>query len=156
MDDDALRTLLTERATILTKQNLARFEELTGQPAAFHARALLLAAIDRLWMKHLEDMDDIRESVGLNSYAQRKPIVEYRLLGGQAFDEMIETLKKDAARFVMCARPRLEEKAGRPSQRPTPVPKSDGGTRRVTNKVGPNDKCPCGSGKKYKYCCGVR
>lgn len=149
-----LREMLMERAEQLTRANLDKVAEATGEPAAYHARAITLATIDRLWMKHLGDMDDIRETVGLNSYAQRKPIVEYRIQGGQAFDEMITELKRKVAETVMCLRVRVER--ARPTPPPTPKPTGETGTRRVTKKVGPNEKCPCGSGKKYKYCCGMK
>ncbi len=155
MKEKELREMLMTRAEELVNTNLGKVAEATGEPAANHARTILLATIDRLWMKHLGDMDDIRETVGLNSYAQRKPIVEYRLLGGQAFDEMIAELKKKVAETVLCLRVRVERT--RPTPRPMPKPAGDtGGTRRVTKKVGPNEKCPCGSGKKYKYCCGMK
>ncbi len=155
MKEKELREMLMTRAEELVNTNLGKVAEATGEPAANHARTILLATIDRLWMKHLGDMDDIRETVGLNSYAQRKPIVEYRLLGGQAFDEMIAELKKKVAETVLCLRVRVER--ARPTPRPMPKPAGDtGGTRRVTKKVGPNEKCPCGSGKKYKYCCGMK
>ena len=154
MKENELRELLLERAGKLVDANLQKLAEATGEPASYHARAILLANIDRLWMKHLGDMDDIRESVGLNSYAQRKPIVEYRLIGGQAFDEMVAELKKKVAETVLCLHVRVERTRPTPS---APKPAGDvGGTRRVTKKVGPNEKCPCGSGKKYKYCCGMK
>ena len=155
MKEKELRELLVSRAEQLVNTNLEKAAEMTGEPVSYHARAILLATIDRLWMKHLGDMDDIRETVGLNSYAQRKPIVEYRLIGGQAFDDMIAELKRKVAETVMCLRIRVERT--RPTPPPIPKPVADsGGTRRVTKKVGPNEKCPCGSGKKYKYCCGMK
>lgn len=154
MKTPELREMLMERAEQLTRANLDKVAEATGEPAAYHARAITLATIDRLWMKHLGDMDDIRETVGLNSYAQRKPIVEYRIQGGQAFDEMITELKRKVAETVMCLRVRVER--ARPTPPPAPKPTGETGTRRVTKKVGPNEKCPCGSGKKYKYCCGMK
>ncbi len=155
MKEKELREMLMTRAEERVNANLEKVAEATGEPASNHARTILLATIDRLWMKHLGDMDDIRETVGLNSYAQRKPIVEYRLIGGQAFDDMIAELKKKVAETVLSLRVRVER--ARPTPPPMPKPAGEsGGTRRVTKKVGPNEKCPCGSGKKYKYCCGMK
>ena len=157
MREDELLSLLLDRAGELKKITLETVESTLNIPGKEFVRSAVLSAIDRNWMKHLEDMDDIKESVGLNSYAQRKPIVEYRLIGGEAFDEMVAKLKREIVRIVLTARP--EKKAPVAKKRPVPVPQPKGNTpaapRRVT-KTGPNDPCPCGSGKKYKYCCGVK
>jgi preprotein translocase subunit SecA len=120
-------------------------------------------------MEHLDDMDDLRGSVGLNAYAQRNPITEYQIIGGEMFDQMVSAIREDTVRMILSATPRVEVKreavakitgtnegggtsasAGKPATaRPAGV------TVRRQEKVGRNDPCPCGSGKKYKKCCGA-
>ena len=111
-------------------------------------------------MEHLEAMDELKEYVGLNSYAQRDPVAIYRLESADMFDEMIEDIKDCTVRKILSVVPRLSStertqtiKIARsnpmniaPTQKPSPV--------RAQKKVGRNDPCPCGSGKKYKKCCG--
>ncbi len=121
-------------------------------------RSILLSHVDLKWIDHLEAMDDLRESVGLQAYAQRNPISEYRVLSGDLFDDMIERIKDDTVRTVLSVVPREEvEKreqkykiastGGDGTLKKKPVVKKEA-------KVGRNDLCPCGSGKKYKKCCG--
>ncbi len=127
-------------------------------------RVLLLRSVDTHWMDHLDAMDDLKGSVGLNSYAQRDPLNEYRILGADLFDEMIDSIRRDTVRSVLSVFKREKAiqrasvakitgqgQAGSASSRPTPQ-KS---TPRIVKKIGPNEPCPCGSGKKYKKCCGL-
>ena len=124
-------------------------------------KKILLEEVDRHWMEHLEAMDELKEYVGLNSYAQRDPVAIYRLESADMFDEMIEDIKDCTVRKVLSVVPRLSStertqtiKVARanetniaPTQKPSPV--------RAAKKIGRNDPCPCGSGKKYKKCCGA-
>ncbi len=123
-------------------------------------RAILLRHVDRNWMDFLDEMDDLKGSVGLNGYAQRNPITEFRIQGGQMFDCMVENIQEQTARAVLTVEPRREpvrrvavaketaaHGAGAAPERPKPV-KSE-------KKPGRNDRCPCGSGKRYKECCGA-
>ncbi|MCI9448706.1 MAG: preprotein translocase subunit SecA [Clostridiales bacterium] len=127
-------------------------------------RVALLINVDRKWMDHLEAMDSVMETIGLQAYAQRNPISEYRLAAADFFDEMILNIRDDTVRMVLSAMPRNAMKrvevakpvsegfAGGESNA-EPAPKKP-----VVNKnpkVGRNDPCPCGSGKKYKKCCGA-
>ena len=125
-------------------------------------RFALLTAVDRAWREHLDAMDDLRDGVGLSSFAQRNPITEYRIAGSEMFDEMIEKIREETVKFMLFASPVQEAKAkaaaaqkqaelknlcGKAEKRQPVVKKS-------FEKIGRNDPCPCGSGKKYKQCCG--
>lgn len=120
-------------------------------------KQILLRNVDRNWMDHLDAMDELREYIGLNSYAQRDPVAMYRIESADMFDDMIETIKDSTVRDILCYRPQVtigrRHQVGREIQSPPPsggnVPK-----RNTAKKPGRNDPCPCGSGKKYKNCCG--
>ncbi len=123
-------------------------------------RIALLINVDRKWMDHLEAMDSVMETIGLQAYAQRNPISEYRIAAGDFFDEMILNIRDDTVRMILSAVPRSNLKRVEVAK---PVAQNYGGDgtdvkRPVVNKgvkVGRNDPCPCGSGKKYKKCCGM-
>ena len=126
-------------------------------------RALLLRSVDLKWIDHLEAMDDLKGSVGLNAYAQRNPISEYRILSADLFDDMVASIREATVRAILSAVPRKQEVkrfavakitgegfVGGQSQvkkKPNVIKKNE--------RVGRNDPCPCGSGKKYKKCCGL-
>jgi preprotein translocase subunit SecA len=108
-------------------------------------------------------MDDLRDGVGLNAYAQRNPLTEYRIMAGDMFDEMIAKIRTDTVRMVLFAKPAAEIKRTQVAQQKVASLAGVGGdtseakkpvVRRASEKVGRNDPCPCGSGKKYKQCCG--
>ena len=162
--EDVLNTL-TERAMQLWNSK----EELFGVDGAREVeRVILLRNVDEKWMDHLEAMDDLRDSVGLQSYAQRNPISEYRLNGADLFDDMIINIRDDTVRGILSAVPREK-----PMQRVQVVKPTEEGFMnfgqakerkpvkqtqqpvRAEQKVGRNELCPCGSGKKYKKCCGA-
>ena len=120
-------------------------------------RVAILSSVDRRWMDHIDAMDQLRDGIGLRAYAQRDPIVEYRLEGAAMYDEMVRLIQEDTLRrlyyAVLVRQPERREEAKPiseshgPAQAPKKIMK--GGP-----KVGRNDPCPCGSGKKYKECCG--
>ena len=120
-------------------------------------RVCLLRSVDRRWMDHIDAMDQLREGIGLRAYAQKDPVVEYKLEGYEMFEEMVHLIQEDTVRLLYSAMParRLERKeVARPimtSGGGAPQPKAP--TRAPGQKVGNNDPCPCGSGKKYKNCC---
>lgn len=120
-------------------------------------RVILLKVIDRKWMDHIDDMDQLRQGIGLQAYGQRNPLVEYKFMGFEMFDEMIDAINEDTVRALLHVR--IEQKVEREEvAKVTGTNKDDsvqrGPVRRATKKVQPNDPCPCGSGKKYKFCCG--
>lgn len=124
-------------------------------------RAILLESVDRAWMEHIDAMDDLKGSIGLQAYAQRDPINEYRIQGAEMFDNMVEEIKENTVRKILSVVPRAQtiERV----QIAKPLDTGEDGTTepkkktvvRSTAKVGRNDPCPCGSGKKYKNCCGA-
>ncbi len=122
-------------------------------------KRILLSHVDRKWMDHLEAMDDIKEYVGLNSYAQRDPVAMYRLESANLFDEMINEIKEDTVKDILTHIPLV--KIAKRAQVAKPITAGfvgGGGEQQkrpaTSKKVGRNDPCPCGSGKKYKKCCG--
>lgn len=120
-------------------------------------RVILLKVIDRKWMDHIDDMEQLRQGIGLQAYGQRDPLVEYKLSGYEMFDEMTQNIKEDTVRLLL--RVKIEQKVEREQvAKVTGTNKDDSGpktpTKRANAKVYPNDPCPCGSGKKYKNCCG--
>ncbi len=123
-------------------------------------RVLLLRNVDSKWMDHLEAMDSLMESIGLQAYAQRNPITEYRLAGDDIFFDMLEMIDEDTVRMVLSVMPRQEVKRVEVAKPVTAGLAGDGTlkkkpvVKKASEKVGRNDPCPCGSGKKYKKCCG--
>ena len=120
-------------------------------------RVILLKVIDRKWMNHIDDMDQLRQSIGLQSYAQKDPVVQYKFLGYDMFEEMTRNITHDTVSALMHVE--IQQKVEREQvAKATGTNKDDsvakGPYRRKHAKIGRNDPCPCGSGKKYKQCCG--
>lgn len=150
-----LRHKLKEEAVKLYESKEAEFPE----PEALREieRVILLKVIDRKWMDHIDDMDQLRQGVGLQAYGQRDPLVEYKLSGYEMFDGMTDSIREDTLRLLFHVK--VEQKVEREQvAKVTSTNKDDsapkGPVRREEAKVYPNDPCPCGSGKKYKQCCG--
>ena len=118
-------------------------------------RVALLRNVDLKWMDHIDAMSDLKQGIHLRSYAQHDPVVEYRIEGFDMFDQMIEAIREDTVKMLMTVRVKA---APQREQVAVPVESSGDGSVSATvikkNKVGRNDPCPCGSGKKYKHCCG--
>jgi len=120
-------------------------------------RVILLKVIDSKWMDHIDDMEQLRQGIGLQAYGQRQPIVEYKFQGYEMFNSMIDAIREDTVKLLMHVR--IEQKVEREQvAKVTGTNKDDtlpnAPVRRANKKVMPNDPCPCGSGKKYKFCCG--
>ena len=119
-------------------------------------RVVLLKVIDRKWMDHIDDMEQLRQGIGLQAYGQRDPKVEYKMSAFEMFDEMIAGIQQDTVRLLYHVR--IEQKVEREQVAEVTGTNKDeeakGPVRRAQQKVYPNDPCPCGSGKKYKQCCG--
>ncbi len=120
-------------------------------------RVFLLKTIDRKWMNHIDDMDQLRQGIGLQAYGQRDPLVEYKMSGYEMFEAMTNGIQEDTVRILMHIK--VEEKAEREEVAKVTGTNKDASlakkpVQRAAQKVYPNDKCPCGSGKKYKQCCG--
>ncbi|MCH5249940.1 MAG: preprotein translocase subunit SecA [Lachnospiraceae bacterium] len=154
---NSLKQQLKEEAVKLYESKEAEFPE----PEAIREieRVILLKVIDRKWMDHIDDMDQLRQGVGLQAYGQRDPLVEYKLSGYEMFDEMTQNIKEETVRLLFHVH--VEQKVEREQvAKVTGTNKDDsapkGPVKRMEAKVYPNDPCPCGSGKKYKQCCGRR
>jgi preprotein translocase subunit SecA len=150
-----LKHILKERAVKLYEAKEAEFPE----PEAVREleRVVLLKSIDRKWMSHIDDMDQLRQGIGLQSFAQRDPLVEYKLAGFEMFDAMTAAISEDTLRMLFHVK--VEQKVEREQvAKVTGTNKDDSlaaaPKKREVKKVYPNDPCPCGSGKKYKQCCG--
>ena len=119
-------------------------------------RVFLLKVIDRKWMDHIDDMDQLRQGIGLQAYAQRDPVIEYKMSGYDMFEAMTDSIQEETVKLLLHVK--IEEKAEREQvAKVTGTNKDDTlvkkPTKRADAKVYPNDPCPCGSGKKYKQCC---
>ncbi len=152
---NSLKQQLKEEAVKLYESKEAEFPE----PEAIREieRVILLKVIDRKWMDHIDDMDQLRQGAGLQAYAQKDPLVEYKLNGYDMFDEMTQNIREETVRLLFHVR--IEQKVEREQvAKVTGTNKDDtvqkGPVKRMEAKVYPNDPCPCGSGKKYKQCCG--
>ena len=120
-------------------------------------RVILLKVIDQKWMDHIDDMDQLRQGIGLQAYGQRDPKVEYKMAAYDMFNEMIASIQQDTVRLLYHVR--IEQKVEREQvAKVTGTNKDDSvmkkPAQRAEKKIYPNDPCPCGSGKKYKQCCG--
>ena len=122
-------------------------------------RTILLRCVDTKWMEHIDSMEELRRGIYLRGYAQRDPVIEYRLEGFDMFDAMVESIKEDTTRKMLM----VEVTNNSVERKQVAVATGEGvggdGTARVkkpvrVQKIGRNDPCPCGSGKKYKKCCG--
>ena len=152
---DSLKQQLKEEAVRFYETKEAEFPE--PEMIREAERVVLLKVIDRKWMNHIDDMDQLRQGIGLQAYGQRDPLVEYKMNAYEMFENMTESIKEDTIR-VLC-HIRIEQKVEREQiAKVTGTNKDDTGVRepkkRAEKKVYPNDPCPCGSGKKYKQCCG--
>ena len=155
MNQKELKHLLKERAAKAYEAKESEFPE--PEHIREIERVVLLKVIDAKWMDHIDDMDQLRQGIGIQAYGQRDPKVEYKLLGYDMFDAMTKGISEDTARTLF--RVRLEQKVEREQvAKVTGTNKDDSAARapkkRTEKKVYPNDPCPCGSGKKYKQCCG--
>ena len=122
-------------------------------------RVILLQNVDKNWMNHIDAMDELRRGINLRAYGQKNPVVEYRLEGFDMFEEMVETIRENTVKMLLTVRIENKDQLQR-KQVAKATDASLGGDRTVKKmpvrkvKVGRNDPCPCGSGKKYKKCCG--
>ena len=149
----------------LTEKALALYEKRENEfgPELMREveRVVLLKTVDSKWMDHIDAMSELKQGIHLRSYGQKDPVVEYRFEGFQMFDEMVRSIREDTCRLVLTVQVKREEGIKR-EQVAKPSQENLGGDGTVKQapvknkaKVGRNDPCPCGSGKKYKKCCGI-
>ena len=152
-----LKQLLKEQATKLYESKEAEFPE--PEQLRELERVIMLKVVDRKWMDHIDDMDQLRQGIGLQAYGQKDPLVEYKMNAYEMFNAMTASIQEDTLRLLYHVR--VEQKAEREEvAKVTGTNKDESGPKepkkRMEEKVYPNDPCPCGSGKKYKQCCGRR
>lgn len=125
-------------------------------------RVVLLRNVDSKWMDHIDAMEELRQGISLRSYGQRDPVVEYRIEGFDMFDEMIASIREDTIKMMLTVQIRTEEEPQREQVAKPTVESRGDGNRSIKKmpvrkqKIGDNEPCPCGSGKKYKKCCGMK
>lgn len=128
-----------------------------GEAYTFSAfeKECMLYNVDKKWMDHIDAMDQLKQGIGLVAYAQRDPVMQYKIEGLDMFEKMVESIQDETVRVLVKSKlekaPVKKEQTGEIYTNEHAKPKTE---RRQTRKIGPNEKCPCGSGKKYKYCCG--
>ncbi len=155
MKKNELKHRLKEEAIKLYETKEAEFPE--PEQIREIERVVLLKVIDNKWMAHLDDMDALREGIGLQAYGQRDPVVEYKMQGYEMYEAMMASIQEETVRILFHIR--VEQKVERePAAKVTGTNKdtslASAPKRRQDEKIYPNDPCPCGSGKKYKQCCG--
>ena len=155
MRQKELKHVLKERAVKAYEAKEAEFPEIEHLREV--ERVILLKVIDAKWMDHIDDMDQLRQGIGLQAYGQKDPLVEYKMLGYDMFGAMTNAIAEDTVRLLFHVR--IEQKVEREQvAQVTGTNRDDTSVRepkkREEKKVYPNDPCPCGSGKKYKQCCG--
>ena len=145
LKEEALRLYETKEAEFPEPEQIREIE-----------RVILLKVTDQHWMNHIDDMDQLRQGIGLQAYGQRDPVTEYRFQGYDMFEEMTESIREETVKALMHVR--IEQKVEREQvAKETGTNKDDSANapvQRKTDKISRNAPCPCGSGKKYKYCCG--
>ena len=156
-DVKELKQYLKEQAVLLYEAKETEFPEI--EQFRELERVVLLKVIDRKWMDHIDDMDQLRQGIRLQAYGQRDPLVEYKMAGFDMFDEMISAIQEDTIRLLFHVK--VEQKVEREQVAEVTGTNKDESAqntpkKREHAKVYPNDPCPCGSGKKYKQCCGRR
>ena len=154
--DDVTKNSIVELLEDRMKTIYARKEEeFGGQLIRELERVILLKVVDTKWMNHIDDMAELKKGIGLRAFGQKNPVVEYRYEGFEMFDAMVESIREDTIRMLLTVR--IQKNA--PIQREQ-VAKPDapnaGSIRMTKKKPADNDPCPCGSGKKYKKCCGMK
>ena len=155
MKKNELKHMLKESAIKLYEAKEAQFPD--SEQIREIERVILLKVIDNKWMSHIDDMEQLRQGIGLQAYGQRDPLVEYKMSAYEMFDGMTAAVKEDTVRILFHIR--VEQKVERePAAKVTGTNKDDSAikapVRKAERKIYPNDPCPCGSGKKYKQCCG--
>ncbi len=155
MKKNELKHMLKEAAIKLYEEKEAQFPQ--AEQMREIERVVLLKVIDNKWMSHIDDMDQLREGIGLQAYGQRDPVVEYKVNAYEMFDSMTAAIREETVRILMHIR--VEQKVERePAAKVTGTNRDESVAaapkRRAAQKIYPNDPCPCGSGKKYKQCCG--
>ena len=156
--DSITKEEMRDRLLSIAQKRYAEQEQTFGEGMRELERVILLRVVDTLWMDHLDEMEHVKREIGLRAYGQHDPVVEYRNVGSDLYDGMLESIKRDTVRYILTVQPKPQVEMKR-VQVMKPVATAGDGTLakqpvRAKKEPGRNDPCPCGSGKKYKHCCG--
>ena len=156
--DSITKEEMRERLLDIAEKRYAEQEKIFGDGMREIERIILLRVVDTLWMDHLDEMEHVKREIGLRAYGQHDPVVEYRNVGSELYDGMLESIKRDTVRYILTVQPKPQTEMKR-EQVMKPLATGGDGTLakqpvRAKKEPGRNDPCPCGSGKKYKHCCG--
>ncbi len=164
--DEELKIVTREEITNALNQKCgeiyqAKEEEYGSEVLREVERVILLKVVDTKWMAHIDDMEELKKGIGLRSYGQKNPVIEYRYEGFEMFDAMVEAIREETVRALMTVKLQKNEAPEREQVAKPDAPNAgagDGsfGEQAVANKIKDNDPCPCGSGKKYKKCCKLK
>ena len=154
--DTITREQVKERLSAIAHDTMKAQQEIFGENMPELERMIMLRVVDSLWMDHLDEMEHVKREIGIRAYGQHDPVVEYRNIASELYDGMIDSIKRDTVRYILSAVPKIKiqrEQVAKPLDTG-----SDGSLKkqpvRAKKDVGRNDPCPCGSGRKYKHCCG--
>ena len=155
---DEIKKILTER-TLKTYDD--REKQYGPETLRELERVILLKVVDTKWMAHIDDMDELKRGIGLRAMGNKNPVVEYRFEGMDMFDAMIESIREDTVRLLLTVQLQQNQVPEREQVAKPDAPNAGAGDGSFSNapakkKIGPNEPCPCGSGKKYKLCCGMK
>ena len=156
--DSITKEEVRERLQTIADARYKEVSEIFGENIREIERVMMLRVVDTLWMDHLDEMEHVKREIGLRAYGQHDPVIEYRNVGSDLYDGMLDAIKRDTVRYVLSVRPKPQTEIRRVQ---VAKPLDTGGDGTLTRKPvsakktpGRNDLCPCGSGKKYKHCCG--
>ncbi len=160
--DSELETItkeeIKERLLEIARKRYDETAEIFGENMREIERVVMLRVVDTLWMDHLDEMEHVKREIGLRAYGNHDPVIEYRNVGSELYEGMLESIRRDTVRYILAVRPRPQQEIKRVQVAKPLDTGSDGslGKRPTSAKrvPGRNDPCPCGSGKKYKHCCG--
>ena len=155
---DEIKKFLTERTLKAYADREAHYGAETLRELE---RVILLKVVDTKWMAHIDDMDELKRGIGLRAMGNKNPVVEYRFEGMDMFDAMIDSIREDTVRLLMTVQLQQNQVPEREQVAKPDAPNAGAGDGSFSNapakkKIGPNEPCPCGSGKKYKLCCGMK
>ncbi|MBQ3139083.1 MAG: preprotein translocase subunit SecA [Ruminococcus sp.] len=164
--DDELRNISREDVANALNEKCgeiyqAKEEEYGSEVIREVERVMLLKVVDTKWMAHIDDMEELKRGIGLRSYGQKNPVIEYRYEGFEMFDAMVESIREDTVRALLTIRLQKNEAPKREQVAEIDAPNAGAGDgsfseQATSDKTGDNDPCPCGSGKKYKKCCKLK
>ena len=156
--EDIVNALSTKAGEIYQ----AKEEEYGSEIMRELERVILLKVVDTKWMAHIDDMEELKKGIGLRSYGQKNPVIEYRYEGFEMFDAMVESIREDTIRMLLTVKLQTNEAPEREQVAQPDAPNAGAGDGSFSDepvrskKIGDNDPCPCGSGKKYKKCCKAK